>query len=878
MITKTGLFIFVARLFKYASKFLAVDGEKESKAKSLVAAQIILLGFLTAFSVNADDLTIKERFQFSIPQQQAVHSLKHVAEQANITLIFPFEALESKTANALDGKYTAEVALRKLLQGTGYEVAMRSNGHMSIVQTRESSGGVEDMYKFTKIASTVMSIAAATTISTSALAQQGNNQNSAITLEEITVTGAKTGARNLQDVPIAITALGEEQLDTAGVVDFFGIAYRTPGLAIGEFNVGQPQIFIRGIGSNDDGAGGDQSVGIFVDDVYIGRAAGSSLDIFDIERIEVLRGPQGTLYGKNVIGGALSITSSKPTAERTGKFELGFGNLGQARARGIISGPVAGDKVLGKISFNSFTRDGYVTDITDTLEFQDKDDKGVRAGLRFLPNDNLTIDVNADYAVKRQKGPGRQIVGPGLAAQQEAFAASIGAPRRPSDPYVTSADDEGFQDRDNYGISAQVNYETDNGGKFTSITAYREVEFSFVDDVFGARPGDTAVANLDVNNGAVEDSDQFSQEFRWNKKGEKLEYTIGAFFLRENVTRNEFIERIATDPRGLQRGDSFQENETDSIAVFGQLTYSVNDSLNITVGARQTSETKDNTQSSVAGVPIVLTGTFAEVSNSQDFDAFTPRFVLDYKVNDDLLTYFSYSRGFKSGGFQGTPPSVTAASTNFNEEFADSFEVGLKGEFFDNRLRLNAALFHTDYEDLQVLQFLDNGDIVVSNAATATLEGLELEVNWLVSESVEIFGTYAYLDATYDEFVEANGTDNAGNPLRNAPENSYNIGINYTHPLNNGGTIRANYEHRGQDTAFQNPGGVANIVGAVPKFDLGNARISYITPNENWKVDLWVENIWDEVYFTHNFPFGPTNGFATVGPPRTYGVTATYSF
>ena len=694
-----------------------------------------------------------------------------------------------------------------------------------------------------------------------------------IALEEIIVTATKTGRENLQTVPIAVTALSTEQLDKGFVVDIQGIALRTPGLAVGEFNVGQPQIFIRGIGSNDDGAGSDQSVGVFVDEVFLGRASGAALDIFDLEQVEVLRGPQGTLYGKNVIGGALSFTTKKPTTEPEAKIEVSVGNLNHQKIRGYVTGPLTeSGKLLGKFAGSSNQRDGFVTDRTGELEFNDRNDTALRGQLRYLPNDSLILDLTGDVSRKRQTGPGRVTRGTAIAVQQEAID-----PVAFADPFVTFADEEGFQDRDIFGLTGRVEW-VGESGNLVSITAYRDNEYRFLDDVFGQQ----FPLPLDFDNGATEESTQFSQELRYNSSWGGVDYTVGVFYLNEEINRNEFV----TNPTTLGRGDSFQRTDTDSYAVFAQLKYAITDRLGLVVGARQSQDKKDSVQNVIGNPDVIITRNDVPVTSASDtFSAFTPRFVLDYEVNDDIFLYGSVSRGYKAGGFQGTPANSDVAGNSFDPEFAWNYEVGIKSELFNNRARINLTAFYTDYEDIQVLQFIvpdpafpNVSFIAVDNAATAEITGIETEFIFLLSESFEISGSYAYLDATYDEFVDANGGDFAGNNLRNAPENSFNINATYTHELARGGQIIAYYEQRGQSRAFQDPAGDARLAASIPSYSLASGSLSYVNAEGNWKFDLWVENLFDEEYFTHNFPAGNPNGFATPGAPRTYGARLTWTF
>jgi len=240
-------------------------------------------------------------------------------------------------------------------------------------------------------------------------------------IEEIIVT-AERRAESLQSVPVAITAFTGEEMDAQGIVDIKGITERTPGFTMGVFNPGQPQFYIRGIGSNEDGAGGDQSVIVFVDEVYIGRSAGSDFDLFDLERVEVLRGPQGTLFGKNVIGGAVSLITKKPTEETVMKFEGTVGNLDEVTVRGLVSGEI-GDNVYGKLSFSSRRRDGYIDSRIDEYpaffpdtsapEQHDINTDSIRAALRMTPSDRLEINLTANWSNMDRAGPSYLAIGPG---------------------------------------------------------------------------------------------------------------------------------------------------------------------------------------------------------------------------------------------------------------------------------------------------------------------------------------------------------------------------------------------------------------------------------------------------------------------------------
>ena len=705
-----------------------------------------------------------------------------------------------------------------------------------------------------------------------------------LALEEVVVTAQKR-AQDLQTVPISITALTGDDMREADIFSLDGIAERTPGFSMGSFNKGQPQMFIRGIGSNDDGAGSDVSVVSFIDEVYIGRAAGQVFELFDLERVEVLRGPQGTLFGKNAVGGAVSLHTRKPDETFIGRAEATVGRFDQVVLRGLISGPIS-DQVFGKIAVNSRKRDGYVESLVTGDDQADQDTFSTRGALRFVPSDDLEILITGDYGKSREAGQGRILVGPGLLFS----SAQASMPEFVGDHRKSFADEAGQADTDIWGLSSKIDWDLGNS-TLTSITAYRESEYDMIDDVTGNNA--VTAGPLDVHTFIDESSKQFSQELRLSSTAfeDRLSWVLGAYYLNEDTDRDEnsALGFAAAPVFGVSTSLSHMENETDSFSVFGDFTYHFNDAFSLTAGARFTDEKKDSHIISFA--PIGVGHTINEdydVEADESWTAFTPRVVLNYQVNDAVFLYASYSEGFKSGGFAGTPATAEAAGTAFDQEDAAAFELGIKSELFDDRLRLNIAAFTTDYQDLQVLLRKvtpENpiGIVVTDNAADATSEGVEVEFTALLFEGFELSGNYAYLDATYDSYLEVGagpgGTDidNAGNRLRNAPKNALNLVAKYTHALDNGGEITLRYEYINQGKSFQDP---RNEEGATkPSYDLSNARIAYTSPGAQWEVAVWGQNLFDEEYFTHSWPAAPfASGFGAAGAPVTYGVTVTLNF
>jgi len=714
--------------------------------------------------------------------------------------------------------------------------------------------------------------------SPAAQSQTDETVDETMMLEEVTVTAQKR-AQSLQTVPISITALSGEVMREADIFALDGIAERTPGFSMGSFNKGQPQLYIRGIGSNDDGAGADVSVVTFIDEVYIGRAAAQVFELFDLERVEVLRGPQGTLFGKNAVGGAVSLFTRKPDETFVGRAEASLGNLDAAVFKALLSGPLS-DTVFGKISVNRRKRDGYVESVVTGDDMSDVDSFNIRGALRFLPRDDLEIMLSADYGESNEFGQGRIFIPPGTFIDN----ALLNMPEAVGDFSKSFADEPGQADTEIWGVAGTINWDV-GSGTLASITAYREATYDMIDDVTANNY--VSAGPLDVHTYIDEESEQFSQELRYSASalGERLSYIVGAFYLNEKTNRQEHSPLgFGWAPTfGLDTSLSFQDNTTDSYSVFGDFTYFFNDAWSLTAGARYTHEKKDIHQIGVPPTPVPHTISEAyDVLANESWDAFTPRVVLNYQATDDVFLYASISDGFKSGGFQGTASTEVAAMTPYDQEEARAYEIGVKSEAFDNRLRLNVAAFYTDYRDLQVLLRKVTpeqpiGIVVVDNAADATTQGIEVEFHALLTENLELSGNYAYLDATYDMYIEPNGIDNSGNYLRNAPKNALNLVARYTNTLSNGGELLLRYEFIHQDQSYQDP---RNEVSArKPEYELHNARIAYTTPDAKWQVAAWINNIFDEEYITHNWPAAPwAGGLAAVGLPTTYGVTVTWNF
>jgi iron complex outermembrane receptor protein len=747
-------------------------------------------------------------------------------------------------------------------------------------------------------------------------------------LEEVIVTAQKR-EQSLQEVPVSVSAISGDLIKEGGITGVSDVAVQTPNFSMTQFNIGEPQYFIRGIGNSADSAASDPAVATFIDEVYIGRAGGGSSDLYDLDRIEILRGPQGTLFGKNVVGGAISYHTARPSREFEGKVGATVGNYELTVFRGLISGPMT-DTLAGKLVASKRDRgEGYVDNVLDGEEYQDEDNFSARGQLLWDASDDIQVLIGADYSKDDVAGNCRNVNSLdlhnplGLAGVYEAVIAETTG----GDIRECASPAQAFQEREVKGGMVRVDWDVEFA-TFTSLTSYREMEYEHLEDLAGLPEGVTPFNLIDT---VDEDSDQFSQEFRLASTGDgSIEWLVGAFYMNENVNRKEsfiggFGFPLNLDPAvPLLDGDItfLQDAETTSYAAFGQLTWHLNEQWSITVGTRYSYDEKEVTQglannedpavdtalmAQTLGVPAAVIeaifapeeavvlgipangfsnlGAFAStgdtsvlsfpysVDGDDDWDDVTSSASVNWNYSDDGMLYFSYSEGYKSGAFPGQAAFPDAALATLDPESATNYELGIKSEFLENRLRINASAFHTDYEDLQVFQLV--GSLLVSGNAEATSDGVEVELTGLLTENWTVVANYAYLDAEYDTYILGD-SDFAGNSLPRAADDSFFLRSSYVFQMNNGSEIDlvASYAYVG-DMSFEASN---NPASSEDGYGLIDASASWRSGNGNWEVTVWGKNLDDEEYRIHSIVGNVAGTVDIWGPPRTYGLTANYSF
>lgn len=707
-------------------------------------------------------------------------------------------------------------------------------------------------------------------------------QSEGAVLEEITVT-AERREQSLQEVPISVTAFSGDMVNEGGITSMEDVALQTPNFKMTAFNTSESQLYLRGIGSTQDGPSSDPSVAVFIDDVYIGRPAGASTDLYDLERIEVLRGPQGTLYGRNAAGGAVNIFTKKPQQEFEAKTGLTVGSDSLVNLRAYINGPIS-DNTAAKITVNFRNRDGYAENVTTGQDLEDDNTRSIRAQLLFTPKDTVEVLLGVDYTDIDNSGNNRFLTNfdvepvfpDALTDPQQDEIASFGNDERKS-----SHDENQTSDKQLLGLMGRVDAELD-WATFTSITAYRETESSWSQalvPLLADRNGGSGI--YDVDDGAEQQAYQVSQEFRLAGATDNLNWVTGLYFYRENVSISERFVTYWGPTTGLNvlfnEGDvSFNmDAHTESFAAFGQVTWDVSDVVAVTLGARYNDDKKEQDTEAVSnepmaglvwGIPLGPSGAPYSTTGSESWDDVTLRASVDWDITDDHMVYFTYSEGFKSGAFNSHTPSVLIAAAPLLPESATNYEIGTKTQWLDDRLRFNLTYFDLEYEDLQTWS-LQNFVLVADNAA-ADVSGVETEFAVVFTENFGISGSFATMD---HEFTDG---ANKGNDLTRAPETTWSVSANYSMLFESGAALdmvaSTSYTDEFHFELTNDLRGLEDDVSVI------DASVKFSSADERWDVMAWGKNLSDELYAVHHIS-GSFGGATKIwAPPRTYGLSFNY--
>jgi iron complex outermembrane receptor protein len=796
------------------------------------------------------------------------------------------------------------------------------------------------------------------------------------TVDEIVVTAQKR-EQNLQDVPVVVTALSQQLMQDAGVKDIKDLQVLTPGLTVtSTSNETVTTARIRGVGTVGDNPGLESSVGIIIDGVYRPRNGVSFGDLGELERVEVLKGPQGTLFGKNTSAGVINILTAEPEFQFGGTGELTFGNYGQKGGSASVTGPLAGETVAGRLFVARRVRDGYLDVVTGPGPRTQDDDVNqdfwtVRGQILAAPSEALEVRVIADYTKRNESCClGTQLYVGDAAGSRASFIEAV----RPGSLDLTNtpfdrtayANRDTDQNIDDKGVSVQVDYDLTDDMALTSVTAARDwraetgqdSDFTAADLVWRPSNGDNFVQFK-----------QFSQELRLAGDTGRINWLVGGFYAREDLdsrailTYGEdyydyFARRVLggvpgliglTEGTVLQPGtgvDDLYAQDGKTFALFTNNNIDITDQLELTLGLRYTVDEKTLTSDySTTGASCDPAEPFFNVLVAQVGAALAQKIVgglclngqnndfddlgvtvqeskekewsgtakLAYRITDDLMTYASYSRGYKAGGFnldrsqaiglqtvpnplnptgpQITVPNFTAnPDTSFGGEFADSYEVGVKSQLFDNSLQLNATAFHQTFTDFQLNTFVGTAFIVETIPEVKSI-GVDMDFLYFppMVDGLTLQGGVTFTETQFSDFEAADLTNPSRFPslarlpearMAFAPKWSSSLAATYEHDLTEGLQMRSNVSVK--YTSSYNTGSDLHPIKNQDGFALVNGRIGIGSPDERWTVELWGQNLTDEDYlqvaFNGPFQVDETNDAISVydaflGAPRTYGIT-----
>ena len=720
-------------------------------------------------------------------------------------------------------------------------------------------------------------------------------------MEEITVTARKR-EEGLQDTPIAVSAFSGESLEARGVQRIDEIAGLTPNMSFDNININggggnSAAVFLRGVGQRDFLPSADPGVGIYVDGVYFARSIGSVLDIIDIDRIEVLRGPQGTLFGRNTTGGAIAIHTVKPHEDFEGKVRVRVGIDDRLDVLGKVNVPLS-DNLYMNATLAKFDQDGFVVNPDNGMDTGDDDTFAFRGALRWQANDDFEVNFSGDYSRDRENGqarvtsrnpnrvvdltPGQNVYnhnillganspfnpangGGGLNNPGTPFARDFSnCDATPANPAGTTsgcanADNIAlgantgtmptFSNHDIYGFSGTMDWSVAENLQIKSITAYRNVDSTFAHD------GDNTPYYLSWVRDEIYVQEQFTQEIQLQGTtfSERLQWILGGFYFTEDGNNYNPVDFATVD---IESGGKFDH---ESIAGFAQGTFAITDQLHLTAGIRYTHDTKDfivtsdgvNIQSArpVLAPPGFVLKLIDDGTTTLKADDWTPMANIAYDWNDNLMTYFTYAEGFKSGGVQQRNAGrFGSQAPTYDPEFVESFEVGFKYNHPDGNLVLNVAAFYADYTDIQLETLAPDGIAPqLDNAGEGEIKGFELETRWSPLDTWFFEAAIGHLDATItasDPNVVNSGGPAKGDRLPQVPRWSLAASLIKEFGLGDMGTLSARLDYNYRTKVFFDPANDPNSV--MQSHGLLNASLGWDSANDKLSLIFHANNIFDK--------------------------------
>ena len=725
-------------------------------------------------------------------------------------------------------------------------------------------------------------------------------------LEELIVTAQKR-EENVQTTPLSITAVTGASLAKDRVLTLEDLSHNMTGIS---FTANSPQsneINIRGVvNTRLSSPTADQSVSTFVDDVYVGRSGNLNSAFYDIARVEVVRGPQGVLLGKNVAGGAVNIISNAPSFERSGKFTLSLGNYDLRQTNGYVTGALT-DEIAARLSFQTINHSGYARDILHNVDVENLDSTQARLQFAYQPKDSdLRANLNMDYSKDSNDGVNRVgIKSPTLPASftpwsgtRLLIASILGHPLdvRESLPVWplfkgdTSPTPQGAR-HETFNAILHVEKDVTDGIRLSSVTGFRRNHSFTLYDQTGLGPtnGFGVAAPLlfaePVN--FIEQVNQFSQELRLASTSEgRFDWIVGAYYQRSGVHQfNRFWGESTVLPTLSGESHWDDRGHNQDMAAFAQVGWKFTDALKLEVGARYTHDKKWGYQAGqiiatgdklnpLDTAPLTPLTTNFGTPYGKSWSKLTPQATLRWTPDDLNMAYATVSVGFKGGGFQNDASNAVAAALAYNPETVTNYEVGYKTELFDRTVRWNTAVFYMKYKQLQVQQTLASCLCnVISNAPGATIKGIETDLQWAPTKWFHGWASGSYVDPKYDTFIFA-GVNNSGHWMQRTPKYQGAIGAEVTTDAGlweDALSARVSYRWQGkmpwapENTTWEKAYGTTD------------ARVTLQSEDKRWSISAYGKNLGDTLYRTNIIAFFQEE-MSSFGAPRTYGVELSAAF
>jgi iron complex outermembrane receptor protein len=688
-------------------------------------------------------------------------------------------------------------------------------------------------------------------------------------LDEIVVTARKR-EENLRDVPLSVVTFSASELAARNADDLSSLGNSIPNVTIGTTSESKDQnIVIRGISTVTRSIGQETGVAVYLDGVYTGRVETYNQELADIDQVEVLRGPQGTIFGKNTTEGAINLTTIKPGDTTTGSATLDFGNFGLVQGSGFVSGPIKEGLLFGKIALYGATDNGYAVNVFNGAKVGDRNDGGGRFQLRATPSEALDITLSGDFTSHHN--------------HPYTFEVTNGTYGNIPGPFTL---DEAYPDTErtaNGGFALNVEDQLAGGYTLTSISSWRESDWTDHSD-------ETWNGQYLAYSDYTEHSDYASQELRIASPAKaQLEYVAGVYYSYQYSTTHtpvsigDGLAAILGIPDGLESFDLRSNVKTDGYAAFANASYHLNSSWTFTAGGRYTWEKKHLDYQQFDPDSLGFVPDIGPLSRDYSQGAFTPTASIVYGVTDHVNLYATFASGYKSGGFNVDTLS-TANHIEFGPEHVNNYELGVKGEFLNGRLQADLDVFHMDYDDLQVTQY-DPASFsnYIGNAASAKINGLEFDAVARITSAWTVSGNIGLLDTKFDTFIDEYGNSLAGERLTFAPKFSGALATQYSVPVTTGVAAYVNGEYTYRSAVYSQYNDVkttpSDILGA---YGLLNGSIGASFDQAKWKVELYARNLTNKLYEINKTTQLPLLSFlpqydyeettTTYGMPRTYGI------